>query len=53
MADKNNPGQFGNRKDTVEQASKGGKSQGKENNMENFANSHDKAKRAGRQGGNR
>lgn len=32
-------------------ASKGGKSQGKENNPGNFANDREKASRAGREGG--
>ena len=31
MADSNNPGQFGNRDDTTEQASKGGQSQDTDN----------------------
>ena len=51
MADANNPGQFGNRKDTVEQASKGGQSQGAENNPGNFANDTQKASEAGKKGG--
>ncbi|MDR3571880.1 MAG: KGG domain-containing protein [Candidatus Pacebacteria bacterium] len=51
MADQNNPGQFGNRADTDEQASKGGKSQGKESNPGNFANDREKAIEAGRKGG--
>lgn len=51
MADHNNPGQFGNRSDTEEQASKGGKSQGKGNNPGNFANDREKAAEAGRKGG--
>ena len=51
MADQNNPGQFGNRSDTEEQASKGGKSQGKESNPGNFANDREKAAEAGRRGG--
>jgi general stress protein YciG len=32
-------------------ASKGGQSQGKENNPGNFANDHEKASKAGREGG--
>lgn len=51
MADQNNAGQFGNRTDTEEQASKGGRSQGKENNPGNFANDREKAAEAGRRGG--
>ncbi|HEX5797384.1 MAG TPA: KGG domain-containing protein [Candidatus Saccharimonadales bacterium] len=51
MADPKNPGQFGNREDTEEQASKGGQSQGKENNPANFARDRDKASRAGKKGG--
>ncbi len=50
MADQNNAGQFGNRSDTKEQASKGGKSQGKETNPGNFAN-RDDASELGRKGG--
>ncbi len=34
-------------------ASKGGKSQGKEDNPANFANDPDKARRAGKKGGKR
>lgn len=34
-------------------ASKGGRSQGKENNPGNFANDREKASRAGREGGSR
>jgi len=55
MADQNNStnnsGRFGNRSDTEEQASKGGKSQGQENNPANFANDREKASRAGKKGG--
>lgn len=51
MADQNNSGQFGNRTDTEEQASKGGKSQGKGSNPGNFANDREKAAEAGRRGG--
>jgi len=51
MADSHNPGQFGNRKDTTEQASKGGQSQGAGNNPANFANDTDKASTAGKKGG--
>lgn len=48
---KNNSGQFGNRKDTQEMASKGGQSQGQENNPGNFANDPQKASQAGKKGG--
>jgi general stress protein YciG len=51
MADSNNQGQFGNREDTEEQASKGGQSQGQENNPANFANDREKAREAGKKGG--
>ncbi len=51
MADSNNPGQFGNRSDTEEQASKGGQAQGKENNPGNFAHDRQKARRAGKEAG--
>jgi general stress protein YciG len=51
MADQNNTGQFGNRSDTEEQASKGGKSQSKDTNPGNFANDREKAAEAGRKGG--
>jgi hypothetical protein len=34
-------------------ASKGGKSQGKENNPANFANDKDKARKAGHEGGSK
>lgn len=51
MADSDNPGQFGNREDTEEQASRGGQSQGQENNPGNFANDPEKASDAGQQGG--
>jgi len=51
MADNKNPGQFGNRRDTEEQASKGGQSQGQENNPANFAEDREKARRAGKKGG--
>ncbi|HET7673708.1 MAG TPA: KGG domain-containing protein [Candidatus Saccharimonadales bacterium] len=51
MADSSNPGQFGNRDDTEEQASKGGQSQGKDNNPANFANDREKARKAGEEGG--
>jgi uncharacterized protein len=45
MADSNNPGQFGNRSDTQEQASKGGQaSSGK------FAKGSKKASEAGKKG---
>lgn len=45
MADSNNPGQFGNREDTEEQASKGGQVSGG-----NFANDPQRASEAGRKG---
>ena len=51
MADPNNQGQFGNRDDTQEQASKGGQSQGAQNNPGNFANDREKAREAGHKGG--
>lgn len=51
MADQKNPGQFGNREDTLEQARRGGQSQGRTNNPGNFANSPEKAAEAGRKGG--
>jgi uncharacterized protein len=46
MADSKNSGQFGNRPDTKEQASKGGSKSGG-----NFKNDREKARRAGRKGG--
>jgi len=46
MADPNNPGQFGNRKDTVEQASKGGKASSGSFGEKNSAN----ARKAGEMG---
>lgn len=52
MPDKNNPGQFGNRSDTQQQASIGGQSQGKENNPGNLANrSEGDRKETARRGG--
>lgn len=51
MTHKINPGQFGNRSDTAAMASRGGRSQGKNNNPGNFANDTDKASRAGKIGG--
>lgn len=45
MPDSNNPGQFGNRPDTKEQASKGGKASGG-----NFANDPERASEAGKKG---
>lgn len=45
MPDKNNPGQFGNRPDTAEQASKGGQM-----SSGNFANDPDRASKAGKKG---
>jgi general stress protein YciG len=51
MADSNNPGQFGNRKDTTQQASAGGQAQGASNNPANFANDRKKASEAGKEGG--
>ncbi|HEX5455981.1 MAG TPA: KGG domain-containing protein [Candidatus Saccharimonadales bacterium] len=51
MADSDNPGQFGKRSDTEEQASKGGQSQGKDTNPGNFANDREKARKAGQKGG--
>jgi hypothetical protein len=51
MPDKNNPGQFGNRRDTQEMASKGGQSQSKATNSGNFANDRKKASEAGKKGG--
>lgn len=53
MADSNNPGQFGNRDDTEQQASKGGQSQGKDSNPGNFANDRQKASEAGKKGGSK
>lgn len=53
MADKHNQGQFGNRRDTELQASRGGQAQGKENNPANFANDRKKAREAGKEGGKR
>jgi general stress protein YciG len=38
-------------KEVKDIASKGGRSQGKENNPANFANDTDKARRAGKKGG--
>jgi general stress protein YciG len=45
MADANNPGQFGNRQDTTEQASKGGQASGG-----NFQNDPQRASAAGKKG---
>ncbi|MDK8602739.1 hypothetical protein QP858_09765, partial [Trueperella bernardiae] len=47
MADKNNPGQFGNRDDTEEQARKGGEASSGSFGEENSADPHE----AGRKGG--
>ncbi len=46
MADKNNPGQFGNRSDTEQQASKGGQASTGSFGSQNAADPHD----AGRKG---
>lgn len=40
MADANNPGQFGNRKDTTQQASKGGQASSGKFGSENGADPH-------------
>lgn len=45
MADQGNPGQFGNRDDTLEQASKGGSVSGG-----NFKNDPERASEAGQKG---
>ena len=45
MPDANNKGQFGNRPDTKEQGSKGGKASGG-----NFANNPERASKAGKKG---
>lgn len=51
MAD-DNPGQFGKREDTQEQASKGGQSQGAENNPGNLKNrSEEDREETARKGG--
>jgi hypothetical protein len=47
MADKNNPGQFGNRSDTEEQASKGGKEAHARGTAHEFDS--EEARRAGEQ----
>jgi len=41
MADKNNPGQFGNRSDTEQQASKGGQASTGSFGSQNAADPHD------------
>lgn len=50
MADSNNPGQFGNRSDTEEQASKGGKEAHKKGTAHEF--SSEEAREAGKKSGN-
>lgn len=45
MADSNNPGQFGNRDDTEEQAREGGKTSSGSFGEENSADPHDAGKR--------
>jgi general stress protein YciG len=51
----NNPGNFANRdpEDVRKAAHEGGMSQGMENNPGNFANDREKAREAGRKGGER
>lgn len=52
MPDKNNSGQFGNRSDTEQQASAGGKAQSKDTNPGNLANrSEADRKETAREGG--
>lgn len=45
MADPNNPGQFGNRSDTIEQASKGGRSSRGQFGSEQGADPHEAGRR--------
>jgi general stress protein YciG len=51
MADSNNPGQFGNREDTEEQAKKGGEASTGSFGEENGADPHEAGKKGGESSG--